>query len=183
MTKIKVKTSAEEDLIILILLVGTFYAHRTILTRLLVYSVSICLFLFVCFIFFKLYRKFKFINKNRTLVEVDKMSGIEFEIYVAKLLRENGYTGVRLTEKYDYGIDIIAKKDGVTWGIQTKRYSSLVKASAVRQVVTALPYYGCDKAMVITNSYFSKVAVTLAKCNDCILKDRSKLRSISQEKY
>jgi restriction system protein len=103
----------------------------------------------------------------------DKMTGIEFERYVARLLRSKGYSHIRLTEEYDYGIDIIAIKDGVTWGIQVKRYSGLVKADAVRQVVTALKKYHCDRAMVISNSTYSNVAKVLARSNKCVLVDRS----------
>ena len=106
---------------------------------------------------------------------IDTMTGLEFERYIAKLLRTRGYTQVKLTEEYDYGIDIIATKHGTTWGIQVKRYSGLVGADAVRQAVTALRIYHCDKAMVITNSIFSKPAIALADANDCVLIDESKL--------
>lgn len=61
------------------------------------------------------------------------------------------------------------------WGIQVKRYSGLVKAEAVRQVLTGLRGYSCDRAMVITNSVFSRVAVQLAESNECVLVDRSGL--------
>jgi HJR/Mrr/RecB family endonuclease len=103
------------------------------------------------------------------------MTGIEFEKQVVKLLRSQGYRNLKLTEKYDYGVDITATKDGVRWGIQVKRNSNLVKAIAVRQVVTALNKYNCDRAMVVTNNVFSNVAKELAKSNNCLLIDRSKL--------
>ena len=35
--------------------------------------------------------------------------------------------------------------------------------------------YDCDRAMVITNSIFSNVAVRLASSNSCVLIDRSGL--------
>ena len=76
---------------------------------------------------------------------------------------------------YDTDVDIIATKDNIRWGIQVKRYSGLVKAEAVRQVVTGLRVYGCDRAMVITNSVFSRVAIQLANSNECVLVDRSGL--------
>ncbi len=101
--------------------------------------------------------------------QIDLMDGIEFEKYVAKTLTEQGFSNVRLTEKYDLGIDIIAIKDNIRYGIQVKRYSYPVKADAVRQAVTALNYYNCDKAMVITNSTFTKTAIKLAQSNGCSL--------------
>jgi len=91
------------------------------------------------------------------------------------LLRKRGYTNIQLTEKYDLGVDIIAKKDGVTWGIQAKRYNSPVKAEAVRQAYTALTRYKCDRAMVITNSTYSNPARMLAKDNQIPLIDREAL--------
>ena len=106
---------------------------------------------------------------------VDMMSGLEFELYVAQLLTNLGYSRVKLTETYDLGVDIIAQDEDVRWGIQVKRHSGLVKAEAVRQVVTGLNVYGCDRSMVITNSTFSDPAVRLANSNNCVLVDRNKL--------
>ncbi|HEY4963955.1 MAG TPA: restriction endonuclease [Candidatus Saccharimonadales bacterium] len=117
--------------------------------------------------------------KNRlvssNISAIDEMNGLEFEKKVAKLLSSQGYRHIRLTEKYDLGVDIIADRDNVRWGIQVKRNKGLVKAIAVRQVVTALKQYKCDRAMLVTNSVFSNVAKELAKSNNCLLIDRNKL--------
>lgn len=40
------------------------------------------------------------------MVGADKMYGMEFEMSIAHLLKKQGYTYVRLTERYDYGVDI-----------------------------------------------------------------------------
>lgn len=111
---------------------------------------------------------------------VDGMDGVDFEHYIAQLLRKNGFHRVSLTQRYDFGVDIVAEKDGVRWGIQVKRYSGLVKAAAVRQVVTGLRIYDCERAMVITNSTFSAVAQRLAKANDCVLVDCNGLRRLTR---
>lgn len=113
--------------------------------------------------------------RSRSLEVIDSMTGLEFERLVARILRSQGYKAVKLTDKYDYGVDIIAEKDDIRWGIQVKRYSGLVKADAVRQVVTGLRKYHCARAMVISNSYFSNYANELAKSNDCLLVDRNTL--------
>lgn len=115
-------------------------------------------------------------DKAFTLANIDTMGGVEFEYYLAKLLRSRGYTNVRVTEKYDLGVDIVASKDGITWGIQAKRYKNPVKADAIRQVYTALTRYKCDRAMVITNSTFTQPAVELARDNKCALIDRHSLK-------
>ena len=106
---------------------------------------------------------------------IDAMDGLKFERYIKLLLERRGFYSVKLTPRFDLGVDVIATKDNVTWGIQVKRYSGMVTAHAVRQVVTALNYYNCDRAMVISNSYYSKPAKQLAASNDCLLVDRRQL--------
>jgi restriction system protein len=115
------------------------------------------------------------IYKAYTIANIDAMDGLEFEVYLADLLRRRGYSNVRLTERLDLGVDIIARKDGITWGIQAKCYSGLVKAAAVRQVYTALAHYKCDRAMVISNSTYSRPAQSLANSTKTVLVDREQL--------
>lgn len=126
---------------------------------------------------FKILRLGYRLRPKARLNTIDDMSGLQFEWQVAHMLKRRGYERVRLTERYDFGVDIVAEKDGVRWGIQVKRHSGLVKASAVRQVVTALKIYNCDRSMVVTNSSFSRVAASLARSNDCVLVDRRVLAS------
>ena len=111
----------------------------------------------------------------RSNIAVDAMTWEEFEYFVADWLKDRGYTDVRLTEHYDLGVDIVAKKDGITWGVQVKHYYGLVGIGAVRQVVVALKKYKCDCAMVVTNSVFSRPAIEIANSQDCVLIDGSKL--------
>lgn len=129
-------------------------------------------------LYFKIYSFFKArrIQKAFTIADIDNLDGIAFEHYLAKLLKSRGFTGIKLTEKYDLGVDIIAKKGGITWGVQAKRYKNNVKAAAVRQTYTALNRYKCDRAMVITNSFYSRQAQLLANDNNCVLVGREELK-------
>ena len=133
--------------------------------------------LLIVFVFFiiRTFVKRLRIKKVFTMSDIDNMGGVKFEYYLADILRKLGYKDVRVTEKYDLGIDIIAIKDGVTWGIQAKRYNSMVKASAVRAAYTALSHYGCERAIVVTNNYYSNPAKTLAASTSTILIDRDEL--------
>lgn len=108
-------------------------------------------------------------------IDINSMDGLAFEQYVAKLLKSQGYTKVVLTERYDLGVDIIAVRDGIRWGVQVKRYSTMVGAEAVRQVVTALRTYHCQRAMVVTNNTFSRPATILAATNNCVLIGKDQL--------
>lgn len=107
--------------------------------------------------------------------EIDAMSGLEFEKYLQVLLSNSGFTNVKLTSYYDLGVDLVAHKDGAIWAIQAKKYKGAVGLDAVRQVVAAKGHYKCDRAMVITNSYFTKNAQTIAESTDCVLVDRDRL--------
>jgi HJR/Mrr/RecB family endonuclease len=113
-----------------------------------------------------------------TLAEIDVMDGLEFERYVVDLLRRHGFERVSLTKKYDLGIDIVAEKDNERWGIQVKRNKHSVGPEAVREAVTALNAYHCSKAMVITNSTYSRYTKQLAKVSGCALIDRTGLAKL-----
>lgn len=175
-------SEGNELFIVLVLLASVAWAHRALITKIEHDLLVIWLFGGIVFFSFLAYRFFK--SRSRRLdiqkpiiYQVDNMTGLEFEKYVAQQLKSQGYKHVRLTEKYDLGVDIIAEKDGIRWGIQVKLYSGLVKADAVRQVVTALKSYNCDRAMVVTNSSFSQTAKELAGSNDCVLLDRDILNN------
>ena len=170
---------------IVILLSYAIWVYRSLILVILHYTIIIFLLIAMAVVTKYVIRFSKKIGvlrgyKLQQLAAIDKMDGLEFEKYIAVILSEQGYTNIKLTEKYDLGVDIIAEKNGIRWGIQVKRYSGLVKAEAVRQVVTALNKYKCDQAMVITNSMYSRVAMELAETNNCTLVDRVKLVSWHQ---
>jgi len=161
----KKKLDDKSYFVLLILVAGLAINHSKIAEYILYIAVTIILISILLWL--RRYIKYK-------LSHVDTMTGLEFEKYVAKYLRKQGFK-TQLTEKYDLGIDIVAIKDGVRYGVQVKRRKGVVGANAVRQAVSALNLYNCDRAMVITNSYYSKSAIILAESNDCILFDRANL--------
>lgn len=100
------------------------------------------------------------------------MNGHEYEYQVAKYLRGHGYTGVTVTKgSGDFGVDVIAHKGGHKYAVQCKYYSNSVGLSAVQEAVTGMAYYKCDRAMVVTNSSFTKAARDLARANNVLLLD------------
>jgi restriction system protein len=107
--------------------------------------------------------------------QIDTMDGIVFELYVAELLRHRGWS-VNLTKASgDLGVDLIAHQGDNKYSVQCKRYSKNVSRRAVSDAVAGRNHYGCQFAMVITNSWFTKGAYDLAKSNNCELVDRAKL--------
>ena len=168
-------TNADGIIGAVVILALIMYAYGSTLNRVLTYAVVAGLVMLILVIVVWLGRKWKAraAYAAANFAEIDAMSGLDFELYVAELLRRQGYAHIKLTERYDLGVDIIARKDGITWGIQVKRCSGMVKAAAVRQAVTALKHYKCDRAMVITNATYSRPAIQLATSNNCVLVDRS----------
>ncbi|GAA6916675.1 restriction endonuclease [Helicobacter pylori] len=109
---------------------------------------------------------------KRALQKIDAMNGFEFEEYSKIFFTSKGFE-VSITQKSgDYGADLIAEKDGIKWAVQAKRYSHKVSPKAIQEVVSSKAYYACEKACVITNSYFTQAAQKLAQANGVILIDR-----------
>lgn len=91
---------------------------------------------------------------------VDNMEGHDFEYYCADQLRKKGFSKVEVTQgSGDYGIDVIAWKNNLKYGIQCKRYSGTVGWHAVEEAKAGAEYYACDRAVVLTNNYFTKQAI------------------------
>lgn len=109
-------------------------------------------------------------------ISIDMMEGHDFEYFCANVIEKNGYSRVEVTRgSGDQGIDIIAYRDGVKYGIQCKRQSNDVGNKAVQEAFSGKIYYNCHVGVVLTNRYFTPSAVDLAESNGIILWDRAKL--------
>ena len=109
------------------------------------------------------------------MAAVDQMSGVEFEEFVAAQLRTRGWTVIRTASTGDYGVDLIAKKDGTCMAVQCKRLARAVGVAAVQQVVSGARHHGCNQAVVVTNQAFTKAARQLATTHRCRLVGREQL--------
>jgi restriction system protein len=109
------------------------------------------------------------------IANIDSMTGIEFEQYLKSVLTNQGYS-VNMTDvSGDLGVDLVASGNGNKIAIQAKRHNNKVSRRAISDAVAGMNHYGCNKAMVITNNYFSPGATTLAKSTGCMLIDRDTL--------
>ena len=111
-----------------------------------------------------------------TIDDIDMMNGKEFEEFVCELYLRMGYSAEITKQTGDQGIDVIAEKKGNRIGIQAKCYAGTVGNSAVQQVVAGKLFYNCNKAVVITNNYFTTSAIELAEANEVILINRDILK-------
>ena len=104
---------------------------------------------------------------------MDLMEGREFEFYCADLLQDSGFQNVRVTrESGDFGIDVLAEREGISYAIQCKRYSDLVGIKAVQEAYAGRDLYDCMVGVVMTNQYFSKPAIQAAQKLKILLWDR-----------
>lgn len=113
---------------------------------------------------------------------VDEMEGHEFEYFCAELLSKRGFCEVEVTKgSGDYGVDILAEKDGVTYAIQCKAYTAPVGVKAVQEAYAGRDYYDRMVGAVLTNQYFTKPAVEAAKKLKILLWDRGYLDEMMEE--
>ena len=100
------------------------------------------------------------------------MTGIEYENWCAQYLRQSGFAQIRKTKATgDQGIDLLARKNGLLFGFQCKYYQSHVGNEAVQQAYAGMKYYGCDRAVVMTNGEFTSSARELAEETGVVLWD------------
>ena len=122
-----------------------------------------------------------FLNKrietkvSNNLDELSK-NGDDFENLIVRLYTAMGYASKRIGGHGDQGGDVIASKNGENILIQAKCYHGSVGNAAIQQAAAAMPHYGCTKAIVVTTSYFTSEAVTLAKSNSVELIDGNDLK-------
>ncbi|WP_328356335.1 restriction endonuclease [Mycobacterium sp. NBC_00419] len=111
---------------------------------------------------------------------VDAMTGVEFEHYVAAVLRGRGYDIEMTKATGDFGVDLIATRDGVRTAVQCKRAARLVNGAAIQQVVAGAAVYECTATMVVSNHRYTRAAEQLAEVHGCALVDRTRLARLAR---
>lgn len=123
------------------------------------------------------------VSLDSNISDIDMMTGRDFEKYLEKLFLRLGYRVNRVGTCYydhrgDFGADLIVEKDNIRTALQAKRYSKYVGISSVREVMGAVSYYKCQKAIVITNKFFTHDAKTQAFMSRVELWNRYKLINV-----
>lgn len=143
--------------------------------------------------FFILKGLFKIFQKKRmsiylssiTLDNIDSLSGVEFEDFMYYLLTNLGFKVTRTKRSHDYGADLIINLKNRIIVVQCKLYNNhSVGNSAVQEIYTATNYYNAQLGMIVTNSFFSKPAISLAEKSGIKLWNRENLdRIINLKSY
>ena len=119
--------------------------------------------------------------RNRPL-PMDEMEGHDFEYYCADILKAHGFIEVEVTKgSGDFGADILAEKDGVTYAVQCKCYDKPIGVKAVQEVYAGRDYYDRMVGVVMTNQYFTQPAVELAGKLNIMLWDRGYIDAMTDE--
>ena len=110
--------------------------------------------------------------------ELDQLSGVEFEEFLAGLFRVQGYAAELTPTTADYGADLILSKDGRRIAVQAKRYVGCVGVSAVQEALSGQAYYQCHTAWVITTGTFTANALVLAQKSGVTMIGRSDIGNL-----
>lgn len=123
------------------------------------------------------------LRKGRRRTDLfEDMEGHEFEYFCADLLKQKGFVDVEVTKgSGDYGVDILAEKEGVTYAIQCKRYHAPVGVKAIQEAYAGRDYYDRMVGAVMTNQYFTAPAVEAAGKLKILLWDGGYLESMMEE--
>lgn len=110
-------------------------------------------------------------------IYLDECSPFEFENFVSLLFQKMGYQTSVTRKTGDYGIDVIAKKDGLRIGIQCKKNSpqNLVGNRVVRDTLGSMDKYKLNECILITTSDFTPQAKEQARDAPIELWNRAEL--------
>jgi restriction system protein len=121
-------------------------------------------------------------NHKMRPLPMDEMEGHDFEYYCADLLKNNGFLEVEVTKgSGDFGADILAERDGITYAFQCKCYDKPIGVKAIQEIYAGRDYYDRMVGGVMTNQYFTQPAVELATKLNILLWDRGYLDNMEKK--
>lgn len=106
------------------------------------------------------------------------ITGVDFENVLKLVYEYLGYDVETTKTSGDQGADLVIVKDGKRTVVQAKYYSGSVGNKAVQEVVAAMKMYDAQNGVVVTNSRFTRQAITLAVANNIELIDGDKLKEM-----
>ncbi|MCK9620561.1 MAG: restriction endonuclease [Methylobacter sp.] len=101
--------------------------------------------------------------------ELKKLSGTEFEDYLAELFKSQCYQVEMTPLTGDYGADLILHKDQQRTAVQAKCYAGSVGVAAVQEALSGMAYYRCHSAWVVTTGSYTSNAIELARQSNVYL--------------
>ncbi|MEQ8175073.1 MAG: restriction endonuclease [Syntrophomonadaceae bacterium] len=111
-----------------------------------------------------------------TIVDVDLMNDEEFERFIISLFFKMGYKTTSTRMAGEFGVNLIASKNGNKIGIQAKCNVSNITQEEIQLLRGGLNQYQLGQGLAITNMYFTAGAVRLADTSGIVLWNRDVLR-------
>lgn len=111
------------------------------------------------------------------LGQVPAMSGGQFEVFTADVMRALGYQAAVLGGSGDQGVDVIATATDGRIAIQCKNYKKAVGNKPVQEVYAGARYHNCSHAWVVAPAGFTKGAHDLARRVEVQLFDSNAIRA------
>ena len=115
-------------------------------------------------------------SSHRRAEQCLRLTGEEFEQYVALLLADHHYRHIEITKgSGDQGVDILCERNGRSYAIQCKNYDGAVGNFAVQEAYAGAQFYGCDVPVVVCPGTFTRGAIELAESTGVTLWDGERL--------
>ncbi len=108
------------------------------------------------------YNIFKSWANMATLTDEISSGGVEFEIWCAEKIREQGWDVSMTPITGDQGVDLIARRGQTSVAIQCKNYTGAIGNSAVQQIFAGQKHALANFACVIGTGGFTKSAFEIA---------------------
>jgi restriction system protein len=126
-------------------------------------------------------QRFKLLELHQTMRDIQAMSWREFEDLVAGVYQAKGYSvEPRGGESPDGGIDLIVRKNDLTWIVQCKHYrSQWIEERPLRELLGLVTAKGAAGGVFVARGVFDDKALAFAKENETLeLIGREQLREI-----
>lgn len=102
-------------------------------------------------------------RRQASVVRWQTLSGREFELALADVLKRLGYSVDVTPYSRDGGVDLVVRRDGVTWLVQCKATRSAVGVGAMRDLYGALTASSANAAVLAATSGVTSGAVKFAR--------------------
>lgn len=99
----------------------------------------------------------------------------KYEEFIKSLLRSAGFTAKRTKSSGDFGVDVVASKNGKTFAIQCKLYNRPVGTKAIQEIVSGRLFYKADFGVVVSDNSFTNAAKVLARRSGVVLTHHNRL--------
>jgi len=96
-------------------------------------------------------------------VDIDQMSGTDFECLMEQFYTDKGYKVKRVGGSGDHEVDLILQdKKGYKIAVQCKRWKKNVGNDIVLRLKAGKQVHGCYDAWIVTTSHFTRAAIEAA---------------------